>query len=129
MIVVDTSALVAIFFLEPEAPRFVRIIRSAARPLISAANLLETSIVLDGRIRGDASLELGEFVAEVGLEVEPVTLVQVHAARRAYRTWGKGNHPAGLSFGDCFAYALAQTMQLPLLFEGDDFAGTDVVPA
>ena len=113
--VVDTSAVLAIFFLEIEAERFVDAIRAAPRPLISAANLLETSIVLDGRIRADASAELDQFIADVGLEVEPVTLPQVHAARRAYRAWGKGNHPAALNFGDCFAYALAKTTGLPLL--------------
>jgi len=127
--VVDTSALVAIFFLEPEAERFVHAIRTAPRPLISAANLLETSIVLDGRIRADASGELDQFIADVGLEVEPVTLSQVHVARRAYRAWGKGNHPAALNFGDCFAYALAKTAELPLLYKGDDFPQTDIPSA
>lgn len=129
MIVVDTSALLAIFFLEAEAERFVGVIRVASRPLLSAANLLETNIVLDGRIQGDASPELDEFIADVGIEVEPVTLAQVHVARRAYRTWGKGYHPAALNFGDCFAYALARTMGLPLLFKGGDFSQTDVLLA
>ena len=104
-------------------------IRAAPRPLISAADLLETSIVLDGRIRADASAELDQFVADVGLEVEPVTLSQVHVARRAYRAWGKGNHPAALNFGDCFAYALAKTAELPLLYKGDDFPQTDIASA
>lgn len=84
--VVDTSALLAILLLEPEAAQFASAVRAASRPLISAANLLEPSIVLDARIRGDASAELDELVTDVGLEVEPVTLAQVHVARRAYRT-------------------------------------------
>jgi ribonuclease VapC len=127
--VVDSSALLAVFFLEPEAERFVAAMRAAPRPLISAANLLETSIVLDARIHADASADLDQFIADVGLEVEPVTRAQVDVARRAYRLWGKGYHPAALNFGDCFAYALARTTGLPLLFKGDDFAQTDVEPA
>ena len=127
--VVDSSALLAVFFLEPEAGRFVAAMRAAPRPLISAANLLETSIVLDARVQADASAELDQFIADVGLEVEPVTRAQVEIARRAYRLWGKGYHPAALNFGDCFAYALAKTMGLPLLYKGDDFPQTDIQPA
>jgi ribonuclease VapC len=127
--VVDSSALLAVFFLEPEAGRFVAAMRAAPRPLISAANLLETSIVLDARVQADASAELDQFIADVGLEVEPVTRGQVEVARRAYRLWGKGYHPAALNFGDCFAYALARTTGLPLLYKGDDFPQTDIEPA
>jgi ribonuclease VapC len=92
------------------------------------ANLLEAAIILDARIGHEDSSELDEFIAN-GLEVEPVTLDQVRVARQAYRTYGRGNHPAGFNFGDCFAYALARTTGLPLLFKGDDFAQTDVTPA
>jgi ribonuclease VapC len=126
--IVDTSALVAIFLLEPEAERFAHMILESPRAAISAANLLETGIILDARIGLEDSSELDDFVANVGLEVEPVTLAQVRIAREAYRTYGRGNHPAGLNFGDCFAYALAKTTGLPLLFKGDDFAHTDVTP-
>ena len=126
--VVDTSALVAIFLLEPEAEQFAHSILQAPRAAISAASLLEAGIILDARIGHDDSSELDEFVASVGLEIEPVTADQVRLARRAYRTYGRGNHPAGLNFGDCFAYALAKTTGLPLLFKGDDFAQTDVTP-
>jgi ribonuclease VapC len=124
--VVDTSALVAIFLLEPEAERFAHRILEAPTAAISAANLLEAGIILDARIGGEDSSELDEFVVEVGLEVEPVTVDQVRVARQAYRIYGRGNHPAGLNFGDCFAYALAKTTGLPLLFKGDDFAQTDL---
>jgi ribonuclease VapC len=126
--VVDTSALVAIFLLEPEAEQFAYAILEAPRAAISAANLLEAGIILDCRIGHQDSSELDEFIANVGLEVEPVTADQVRVARHAFRTYGRGNHPAGLNFGDCFAYALARTAGLPLLFKGNDFAQTDIVP-
>lgn len=123
---VDTSVVVAIFLLEPEAERFAHAILEAPRAIISAANLLEAGIILDSRIGHRDSTELDEFVVNVGLEVEPVTVDQVRIARQAYRTYGKGNHPAALNFGDCFAHALAKTTGLPLLYKGDDFAQTDI---
>jgi ribonuclease VapC len=126
--VVDTSALVAIFLLEPEAERFAHAILEAPKAAISAANLLEAGIILDARLGCQDSSELDEFIVNVGLEVEPVTADQVRIARLAYRTYGRGSHPAGLNFGDCFAYALAKTAGLPLLFKGGDFAQTDVTP-
>jgi ribonuclease VapC len=126
--VVDTSALVAIFLLEPEAEQFAHAILEAPRAAISAANLLEAGIILDSRIGHQDSSELDEFIVNVGLEVEPVTLDQVRVARHAYRTYGSGNHPAGLNFGDCFAYALAKSAGLSLLFKGDDFTRTDITP-
>jgi ribonuclease VapC len=126
--VVDTSALVAIFLLEPEAEQFAQAIVEAPGPVISAANLLEAGIILDGRIGHQDSSELDEFLVNVGLDVEPVTVKQVQVARHAYRIYGRGNHPAGLNFGDCFAYALAKTTGLSLLFKGKDFAQTDVTP-
>jgi ribonuclease VapC len=126
--VVDTSALVAIFLLEPEAEQFAHAILEAPRAAISAASLLEAGIILDSRIGHQDSSELDEFIVNVGLEVEPVTLDQVRVARHAYRTYGRGNHPAGLNFGDCFAYALAKTAGLSLLFKGDDFTRTDITP-
>ena len=124
--VVDTSALIAILLLEPEAERFTRTIADARPRLISAANLFEAAIVIEGRLGPDAGGDLDNFVADVGLEVEPVTPDQVRVARHAYRTYGRGYHPAGLNFGDCFAYALAKTAGLPLLFKGDDFSRTDI---
>jgi ribonuclease VapC len=126
--VVDTSALIAILLLEPEAERFARTIADARPRLISAANLFEAAIVIEGRLGPEAGGDLDDFVADVGLEVEPVTLDQVRVARRAYRTYGRGYHPAGLNFGDCFAYALARSAGLPLLFKGDDFTRTDITP-
>lgn len=121
-------ALIAILLLEPEAERFTRAIADARPRLISAANLFEAGIVIEGRLGLEAGGDLDDFVVDVGLRVEPVTVDQVRVARRAYRTYGRGNHPAGLNFGDCFAYALAKTTGLPLLFKGGDFAQTDVTP-
>jgi ribonuclease VapC len=127
--VVDTSVLVAIFLLESEAEQFAHAILEAPKAAMSAANLLEAGIILDARIGHADSSELDEFIANVGIEVEPVTLAQGRVAREAYRTYGRGNHPAGLNFGDCVAYALARITGLPLLFKGDEFAQTDVTPA
>ena len=111
--VVDSSALLAIMFLEPEAQRFTALIQASQAPL-----------------RGIANRDLFDaFVAESGMRLQPVTHGQVLLARDAYRRFGKGNHPAGLNFGDCFAYALAKERDVPLLFKGDDFALTDVRPA
>lgn len=92
--VVDSSALVAIMLLEPEAPRFVRAIAEARRRLVSAANLLEAGTVIERRRGIEAGEDLDAFVGEVGLEIEPVTVVQVRIARAAYRSYGRGNHPA-----------------------------------
>ena len=127
--VVDSSALLAIMFLEPEAQRFTALIQASQAPLLSAANFLEASILIESR-RGIANRDLFDaFVAESGMRLQPVTHGQVLLARDAYRRFGKGNHPAGLNFGDCFAYALAKERDVPLLFKGDDFALTDVRPA
>jgi ribonuclease VapC len=127
--VVDTSALLAIAFLEPEARRFAQLIRGAAQPLLSVANLLETSIVIQSR-KGLAQRDLFDaFIKDSDIRLEAVTRGQTLIARDAYLRFGKGNHPAGLNFGDCFAYALAKERGLPLLFKGDDFPLTDLRPA
>jgi ribonuclease VapC len=127
--VVDSSALLAIMFLEPEAQRFTQLIQASRAPLLSAVNFLEASILVESR-RGIAKRDLFDtFVAESGIRLQPVTRAQAVIARDAYRRFGKGNHPAGLNFGDCFAYALAKERNLPLLFKGEDFARTDLDPA
>ncbi len=126
--VVDTSALVAIALIEPEADRFLDAIEAAATRLISAASVLEAGIVIEGRAGRDAGDDLDALMQRLGLDIEPVTAEQVRIARTAYRTYGKGYHRAGLNFGDCFAYALAKAAGLPLLFKGDDFARTDITP-
>ena len=95
-----------------------------------AANWLEAAIVIDGARSPIASRRFDEAVAAAGIVVEPVTREQAEIARAAYRDFGKGSgHPAGLNFGDCFAYALAKATREPLLFKGDDFSKTDVAAA
>jgi ribonuclease VapC len=124
--VIDSSALVAILRKEPEAARFTRAILRDSVRLISAANLLEAGIVIDNQAGLSAGRRLDAFVERAGIGIEPVTEEQVRIARQAYVDYGRGNHPAALNFGDCFAYALAKATGEPLLFKGDDFAQTDV---
>ncbi len=124
--IVDTSAVLAILFHEPDAERFASAITTASFRRMSAATLLETTIVLESRSGAAAGYELDSFLQEAEIELEPVTPDQAQAARRAWRRFGKGNHPAGLNFGDCFAYALAEATREPLLFKGGDFDLTDV---
>jgi ribonuclease VapC len=124
--VIDSSALVAILRKEPEAARFTRAILRDSVRLISAANLLEVAIVIDNQAGLSAGRRLDAFVERAGIGIEPVTEAQVRIARQAYVDYGRGNHPAALNFGDCFAYALAKATGEPLLFKGDDFEQTDI---
>lgn len=130
MIVVDTSALIAIAFGEPERDIFTDLILASDKVLIATPTLLETRLVVHGRMgeRGvlllDDMLNLSMF-AQVAPGPE-----ETRAAYAAFVTYGKGNgHPAGLNFGDLFSYALAKTRNLPLLFKGNDFTHTDILPA
>jgi len=127
--ILDTSALAAIFFGEPEAARFARLIYDADRCLISAANFVELSMVIEGQIGPDASRQCDTFFRRAGILIEPVTAEHAHLARQAFLDFGKGRHPASLNFGDCFAYALAKTTGEPLLFKGNDFTRTDLQSA
>jgi ribonuclease VapC len=127
--VVDSSALVAILRKEPEAVRFTRAILRDSVRLISAANLLEAGIVIDNQAGLSAGRRLDAFVERAGIGIEPVTEQQIRIARQAYVDFGRGNHPANLNFGDCFAYALAKATGEPLLFKGADFQRTDIQPA
>ncbi len=127
--IIDTSAILAILFKEPEADYFSSVITAASSRRISAATLLEATIVLESRFGPAAGPELDEFLSRAQIELEPVTPAQAQTARQAWRRFGKGNHPAGLNFGDCFAYALAQATREPLLFKGHDFALTDIPAA
>lgn len=124
--VIDTSALVAIFLGEPERKPFLENILLAETKLISAANSLETGIVLESRRGEAAGREFDLFVVRAGLEVVPVDGEQEEIARSAWRRYGKGRHAAGLNFGDCFAYALAKSTGQKLLAKGEDFRFTDV---
>ena len=128
--IIDTSAVVAILRQEPDAATFAQAIEAAAARRISAATYVEIGAVIDGARDPVASRLVDELIAVAGIQVEWVTPDQARIARDAYRDFGKGSgHPAGLNFGDCFAYALAKAMGEPLLFKGDDFSQTDVAMA
>jgi ribonuclease VapC len=132
LIVVDSSAVVAIFRQEEDAARLAQRIGRDDQPLISAANVLETAIVLRGlkRIAEEAERWLDDFLKAGGIGVEPVTTAQTDLARLAHARFGKGGgHAAQLNFGDCFAYALAKSLDVRLLFKGADFSHTDLEAA
>ena len=124
--IIDTSAIVAILFMERDGEYFENKIIDARSRRISVASLLEATMVVEDRGGKSPSYELDAYLLKAEIETVPVTLEQAEAARQAWRRFGKGNHPARLNFGDCFSYALAITSGEPLLFNGDDFAQTDV---
>jgi ribonuclease VapC len=124
--VIDTSALLAILFNESDAEYFESALDVDTTRLISAASLLETAIVVDVRLGEAGGRELDLLCYEAQITIVPFTAEQAEIARYAYRTYGKGRHPAGLNYGDCFAYALAKTSGEPLLFKGNDFLQTDI---
>ena len=127
--IVDSSALLAVLLREPDATRYETAIATAPSCRMSAVNVLETSIVVESRGGEAAVHELDAFLERAGIVWSPVTTEQVKAARVAWRRFGKGNHPARLNLGDCFAYALAKTAEEPLLFKGEDFSRTDIETA
>jgi len=127
--VVDTSALVAVLLGEPERDAFIDVLVEAHDPLISTGTLLEASIVMQAKTGPDGVSDLDALLAAIAVRPVAVDAAQVSLARDAFGQFGKGRSPAGLNYGDCFAYALAQTMGRPLLFKGADFAHTDVMPA
>lgn len=124
--IVDSSAVLAILFDEPDARRHASAIMGASPCRMSVANVLEASIAVERRGGRAAADELDTLLERAGIELVPVTVEHLETARRAWRRFGKGNHPAALNFGDCFAYALARTTGEPLLFKGEDFARTDI---
>ena len=126
---IDSSAILAILFEEPDADRFKHAITDAWPRRMSTVALLEMAMVVEGRGGTDAGNDLDAFLRRTRIEFVPVTAEQASAARQAWRRFGKGNHPAALNFGDCFAYALAAVTGEPLLFKGDDFALTDIEAA
>lgn len=124
--ILDTSAILALLSGEPEAARIGRAVLDSAVRRVSAASLVEAGIVVQARFGDDGARDLDLLVAKLALTIEPVTARQSDLARRAFRRYGKGRHPAGLNFGDCFAYALAKETGEPLLYKGDDFSRTDI---
>ena len=127
--VIDTSALVAILFGEPEALSFARAVADEPRKLISAFNVLETGIVVEARKGEAGGREFDLLMHRAQIEIVGMNADQAEIARTAWRKYGKGNHPAGLNIGDCCAYALAKYSGEPLLFKGNDFSQTDVQSA
>lgn len=127
--IVDTSVLVAILFNEEDAAVYAKALADAGLCRLSAATLVEVSIVVEAQTRNAGSRQWDALLRRAGIAVEPVTAEQAELARQAYLDCGKGRHPAGLNVGDCFSYALAKSTGEPLLFEGKDFPHTDVVPA
>jgi ribonuclease VapC len=127
--VLDTSAVVAILLNEPERRAFDVAVAAESRRLMAAPTLVELAMVIEGRFGPAGGHRLDRWLAEAGIEIVPFTREQAELARGAFRRYGKGRHPAGLNYGDCFAYALAKATGEPLLFKGEDFRQTDVTPA
>lgn len=128
--IIDSSAILAILFGEPDAATYAEAIEKAAVRRISTANWLETAVRIDSGSGPIGSNAFDDFVREASLVIEPVTEDQARFARAAYRAYGKGSgHPAQLNFGDCFAYGLAKSTGEPVLFKGDDFSWTDIPSA
>jgi len=129
VIVADTSALVAILFGEPDAERFAVALQAASQRLISAVTRVELSLVVEGRKGEPGRQDLERMLGGGRFVIAGVTPEHAERAIDAFRRFGKGRHQAGLNIGDCFSYALASAMNLPLLFKGDDFGRTDIRPA
>ena len=124
--VLDTSAIVAILFAEDEAERFSEAIEDDPLRLISAGTALECSLVIESKLGEAGGRELDLLLLRAGIETIPFNAEQLAIARQAFRDFGKGRHPTGLNYGDCFSYALSMTSGEPLLFKGGDFAKTDI---
>lgn len=127
--IIDTSAILAILQNEAERRRFNEVIEAAATVRMSAATLVETSIVIESRYGAAGLQDLDRFIESAGIDLISVDAKQAQAARTAFSRYGKGRHPAKLNFGDCFSYALSWVLGEPLLFKGEDFSRTDIIPA
>jgi ribonuclease VapC len=127
--VIDTSAIVAIALNEPEAPSYEQRIANDAVRLISAATVLDAAMVIETRLGEPGGSELDLWLHKAGVEIVAVETEHADQARRAWRRYGKGRHPASLNFGDCFSYALAALTGEPLLYKGNDFSQTDIQAA
>lgn len=126
--VIDTSALLAILLDEPERRALNEAIEAAESRMMSAATFVEASIVIESRFGAEGIRDLDLFIERAGIGLAAVDAEQAHMARRAFSRFGKGRHRAGLNYGDCFSYALAMVLGEPLLYKGDDFGWTDVLP-
>lgn len=126
--IIDTSALLAILADEPERRAFNEAIEAADARYMSVATFVEASIVIEARHGAEGLRELDLLLDRAGIELVDVDVEQGKLARQAYSRFGKGRHPAGLNFGDCFSYALAKAHGERLLFKGNDFYATDLTP-
>ena len=127
--IVDTSAIVAILRGEAEARSFLQTLLDHPGAQISAGSWIELGPALAALGQPDLDSQLVLIVRKLAMIIAPVTAEQAEIGRKAYRQYGKGQHPARLNFGDCFSYALAKATGEPLLFKGNDFAQTDITPA
>jgi ribonuclease VapC len=127
--VVDSSALLAILFGEPEVDAFIEALAAPDRKFMSAVNKLEAMIVVEARKGTAGAAALIKLMATAEIEIIPFDSGQAEIAMAAWRQYGRGRHQAGLNLGDCAAYALASTLNKPLLFKGEDFSKTDIAAA
>src|SRR5437868_14722070 len=127
--VIDPSALLAVLQNEPERRTFNESIEAAEQVLLSTASFVEISMIVESRVGADGIRDLELFIAKARIALIPVDEEQAHLAAQAFRRYGKGRHPAGLNFGDCFSYALAKHTCEPLLYKGYDFSQTDIPSA
>ena len=127
--ILDSSAVLALLWNEPDAPRVLAAIEADPDRRMSAASIVETGMVVQARHGDPGERELDVLLSRMSVDVIPVTAEQAEMARSAFRFYGKGRHVAGLNYGDCFSYALAMVAGEPLLFTGNDFSQTDVLVA
>lgn len=126
MIVIDTSALMATLLDEPQAEACIAVLEAESDILISSGTMAEALIV---STRQDVGQEMTALIDGLGLDIVDLTSASARRVAKAYAQWGKEIHPAGLNFGDCFAYELAKERGCPLLYVGEDFARTDISAA
>lgn len=127
MIVVDTSAVIAVLLGEPEATALADVLASGEKVALSTGTALEMALVAQAKWGSSGAARLDKFLGELPLTYVPVDTDHLRLAREAHGRYGRGTgHPARLNFGDCFSYALARALDAPLLFKGDDFVHTDV---
>jgi ribonuclease VapC len=126
MIIIDTSAMIAILRDEPERRTFTEAIEQAEQCLMSAVSFVESSMVMEARNGYEGLRDFDLVILKAGIAIEAVDAEQAKVARKAFSKFGKGRHKANLNFGDCFSYALAKITGAPLLFKGNDFNRTDI---
>lgn len=124
MIAIDTSAIMAILLNEPEAEACIAALESEEGAIMMSSGTLAETLIVAGR--RNVGIEAHRLIEGLGIEIALVTAASAKRVADAYARWGKGAHPAGLNFGDCFAYEIAKERNCPLLFVGDDFGRTDV---